>query len=348
MLWLVRLILIWFWPRRRGPTGIEDLLIENLALRQQIAVLTRSCKKPRLCRAERAFWVLLSRRWQAWKGMCLLVRPVTVVRWHRAGFRLFWGWKSRRLGGRPRVDSRLRAIIRSMARENPLWGAPRIHGELLKLGMVVSERTVSRWMPRRPPDEKRAQTWRTFLESHKEVLAAMDILVVPTWNFRQLYVLVILDHGRRMIRHLNVTTNPTAAWVKQQLREAFPFDEVPRYLLFDRDTTFGAVKDFVRAMGIVPKQTSPRSPWQNGKCERVIGTLRRDLLDHVVVFNEDHLRRLLKGYLRYYHEDRTHLSLGKDCPRGRLPDLNPGGRAQIMAESRCGGLHHRYRWNRAA
>ena len=235
-----------------------------------------------------------------------------------------------------------------MAEENPLWGAPRIHGELLKLGLVVSERTVSRWMPRRPPDQRRAQTWRTFLENHKDVLAAMDFLVVPTWNFRQRYVLVILEHGRRVIRHLNVTTNPTAAWVKQQLREAFPYDEVPRYLLFDRDATFGAVKGFVAAMGITPKQTSPRNPWQNGHCERVIGTLRRDLLDHVVVLGEDHLRRLLKGYLSYYHQDRTHLGLGKDSPRGRPMDHGPGARGQIVAERRCGGLHHRYRWGQVA
>lgn len=337
------------WPCvGRGSTEIRALVLENLALRQQLTVLARAGKRPKLARGDWAFWVLLSRRWQAWRELCLLVKPATVIRWHRAGFRLFWTWKSRRLGGRPQVAPRHRALIRQMARENPLWGAPRIHGELLKLGVEVSERTVSRLMPRRLPDEKRAQTWRAFLENHKDVLAAMDFLVVPTWNFRQLYVLVILEHGRRVIRHMNVTTNPTAAWVKQQLREAFPFVEVPRYLLFDRDATFGAVKGFVAAMGITPKQTSPRSPWQNGHCERVIGPLRRDLLDHVVVLGEDHLRRLLRDYLCYYHEDRTHLALGKDAPRGRPPDPSYGVGCQIVAKPRCGGLHHRYQWGRVA
>lgn len=349
MPWFFRLLLLLIWPRAgKGSAEVQALVLENLALRQQLAVLARAGRRPRLAGGDRAFWVLLSRHWLAWKEVCLLVKPGTVVRWHRAGFRLFWAWKSRRPGGRPEIASNVRVLIRKMAEENPLWGAPRIHGELLMLGLVVSERTVSRWMPRRPPDQRRAQTWRTFLENHKDVLAAMDFLVVPTWNFRQLYVLVVLEHGRRVIRHLNVTTNPTAAWVKQQLREAFPYDEVPRYLLFDRDATFGAVKGFVATMGITPKQTSPRSPWQNGHSERVIGTLRRDLLDHVVALNEDHLRRMLKGYLSYYHQDRTHLGLGKDSPRGRPMDHAPGARGQIVAERRCGGLHHRYRWGQLA
>lgn len=277
-----------------------------------------------------------------------MVKPTTVLRWHRAGFRLFWAWKSRMRGGRPCVSPSLQALIRRIARDNPLWGAPRVHGEILKLGLVVSERTVSRWMPRCLPNEKRAQTWRTFLKNHLEVIAAMDFMVVPTWNFRQLYVLVILDHGRRIIRHLNVTAHPTAEWVKQQLREAFPFDEIPKYLLFDRDATFGAVKPFVSAMGISPKQTSPRSPWQNGHCERIIGTLRRDLLDHVVVLGEEHLRRLLRDYLCYYHEDRTHLGLQKDSPRGRPINQAPRTGGQVLAEQRYGGLHHRYRWGQVA
>lgn len=176
----------------------------------------------------------------------------------------------------------------------------------------------------------------------------MDFLVVPTWNFGQLYILVILQHGRRLIAHINATKNPTAAWVKQQLREAFPYGEIPRYLLFDNDTTFGAVKAFVASMGIIPKQTSFRSPWQNGACERVIGTLRRDLLDHVIVLNESHLRRLLKNYLRYYHDDRTHLGLAKDCPRRRPVDSRPDECSQVGGFPRCGGLHHRYVWERTA
>lgn len=235
-----------------------------------------------------------------------------------------------------------------MAEENPLWGAPRIHGELRKLGFDVSERSVARWMPRRPHDPQPAQSWKVFLENHREMVSAMDFMVVPTWNFRLLYVLVILDHGRRVIRHVGVTVHPTAEWVQQHLRHAFPCDDLPSYLLFDRDAIFGATRAFVEALGIAPKQIGFRSPWQNGFCERVIGTLRRDLLDHLIVRDEAHLARLLKEYLRYYHEDRTHFGLGKDSPRGRPIEASPGHSAKIEALPRCGGLHHRYRWTSAA
>jgi len=180
MLWLFRWILIGWWPASRGPSRVEHLLLENLALRQQIAILSRSGRRPRFRHVDRAFWALLSRRWQGWKEVCLLVKPSTVIAWHRRGFRWFWRWKSRGRVGRPSMGSEIRALIRRMALENRLWGAPRIHGELLKLGFVLSERSVSRWMPRRPSDPKRAQTWRAFLENHKDVLAAMDFLVVPT------------------------------------------------------------------------------------------------------------------------------------------------------------------------
>ncbi len=207
---------------------------------------------------------------------------------------------------------------------------------------------MARWMPRRPYDPRRAQTWKTFLENHQEVISAMDFLVVPTWNFRLLYVLVILDHGRRVIRHVGVTAHPTAEWVGQHLRHAFPFDEVPTYLLFDRDAIFRATRAFVEALGITPKQISFRSPWQNGYCERVIGTLRRDFLDHVVVRDEAHLTRLLKDYLCYYHEDRTHLGLNKDSPSQRPIEAKTNESAKLVAVPRCGGLHHRYRWVDAA
>lgn len=238
-------------------------------------------------------------------------------------------------------------LIRRMASENR-WGAPRIHGELVKLGFRVSERTVLRYMPKHKGTEKQRQNWRTFLENHREVLAAMDFCVVPTWNFHQIYILVILRHGKRLISHFNITTNPTAEWVKQQLREAFPFDEIPKYLIFDRDTTFGAVIDFVESMGIKPKQTAFQCPWQNGAVERIFGSLRREMLDHVVVLNEEHLRRLLKEYFAYYHHDRTHLALDKDAPMGRPEEIPRNPEATVDALPRVGGLHHRYVWREAA
>lgn len=215
--------------------------------------------------------------------------------WHRAEFRIIWRWKSRKRAGRPSLKPDLRDLIHRMASENPRWGAPRIHGELLKLGFRVSERTVQRYLPKRPAPPGAGQSWRTFLANHRDHLAAMDFFVVPTWSFRMLYGLAILRHGRREIVHLAVTAHPTAAWVKQQLREAFPFDDAPRYLIFDRDVIFGAVKGFIASMGIQLKVTSFRSPWQNGAMERFVGSLRRDLLDHVLVRDEAHLLRLLKA-----------------------------------------------------
>jgi transposase InsO family protein len=275
------------------------------------------------------------------------VKPSTVIGWHRAGFRLFWKWKSRKCAGK-RTRAEIIAAIRKVATENPTWGAPRIHGELLKLGLCLSERTVSRFIPKRSYKgddlSKRRQNWRAFLHNHKHVISAMDFMVVPTWNFQQLYILVILDHGRRIVRHFNVTANPTADWVKQQLREAFPFDEIPRYLIHDRDQTFRPMKAFLEALGIEPKRTAYHCPWQNGFVERVNLSLRRDLLDHIIPLNEDHLRRLLQEYLRYYHEDRTHLGLSKDSPKGRRVEPKPSEGSVMKAMPRCGGLHHRYTW----
>lgn len=351
MRWIVRLIVLRWASGGRGAGFLRELALENLALRQQVALLQRTSTRLCIRKRDRLFWVTLSRLWPEWKSVCQIMRPSTVVAWHRAGFRMFWSWTSRhakRRRGRPSVNQEVRSLIRRMAQDNPFWGAPRIHGELAKLGFRVSERSVQRWMPRRPKDPKRAQAWRAFLDNHREVIAAMDFCVVPTAAFGLLYVLVIVEHGRRIVQHLNVTSHPTAEWVKAQLKEAFPFDEAPRYLLFDRDSTFTAVKGFIEAMGILPKPIAFRSPWQNGVCERLIGTLRREVLDHVISLNEAHLRRLLKDYLRYYHEDRTHLGLAKDSPRGRSPNARPCNEAQVIAHPRVGGLHHRYQWDRAA
>jgi transposase InsO family protein len=319
--------------------------IEVVALRQQLAVLKQERPRPRITYADRALWMVLRRLWRGWASSLIIVKPETVVGWHRASFRAFWRWKSRRRAGRPRVDREIRDLIRRMARENR-WGAPRIHAELKKLGFDVSERTVSRYVPKRPTDPETIRRWKVFLKSHCEVLAAMDFFVVPTATFRVLYVWFVIDHARRRILHLNVTANPSAAWVIQQLREAFPYDTAPRYLIFDRDSTFSAgVKGAIKAMGTKPVLTAYRSPWQNGVAERWVGSARRELLDHVVVLNEQHLLRLLREYVAYHHEDRCHLSLEKDTPDGRAVEPKPSANAKVIALPRVSGLHHRYVWN---
>ena len=326
-----------------------DLVIENMALRQQLAVMTTKKARPKLTNADRAFWVFLKRTWPRWREVLMVVRPETVVRWHRRGFRVYWRWKSkRRHPGRPRTDREVRQLIRRMAGENG-WGAPRIHGELLKLGFDVSERTISRWMPRRPASPGSAERWKTFLRNHRDGIAAMDFFVVPTATFRVLYVLFVIQHGRRQILHVSVTEHPTSRWVIQQLREAFPGGEVPDYLVFDRDSKFSAeVIRTIKSMGIEPMRTSYRSPWQNGVAERWVASVRQEFLNHVVVFNEEHLRRLMGEYVAYYRNDRTHLGLEKDTPIPRPVMNRPREGGTVVSLPRIGGLHHRYEWREAA
>src|SRR6266851_5180629 len=316
-----------------------DLALENLALRQQLVLLRRS-KRPQFGRLDRLFWVWLSDQWPGWRDALHVVRPQTVIRWHRQGFRAFCTWKSRRgRVGRPRVISELAELVRTMALANPLWGSPRIHGELLKLGFELSQRTVARLMPRRPKPP--SQSWRTFLQNHLADLVSVDFFVVPTATFRVLYVFVVLLHHRRKVVHFNVTDSPTAAWTAQQIVEALPDDSAPRYLLRDRDNIYGGeFRQRVKGMGLAEVLTAPSSPWQNPFAERVIGTIRRELLDHVIVLNEAHPRRRLRSYLRYYHGSRTHLSLAKDAPESRAveqPELD-----RVVALPQVGGLHHRY------
>jgi len=318
------------------------LVLENLALRQQLAVVMQRERHVRLTPMDRLLWVGLRGTWRRWPRVLVIVKPKTVVAWHRAAFRGYWRLVSRRTG-RPRARGELRKLIGRMATENH-WGAPRIHGELVKLGFWVSERTVSRYLPkRRDGGGRRGENWAVFLRNHPEVLAAMDFLVVPTATFRLLYVLVILHHGRRQVLHVNLTEHPTAAWVSRQLREAFPNDTAPRYLLLDHDAIFSKqVTDMARAMGITPVRTAFRSPWQNGIRERFLGSVRRELLDHVIVLGERHLRRLLSEYVAYYNQDRCHLSLGKDAPDRRQVSRRPSPGAKVVALPRVGGLHHRY------
>ena len=317
------------------------LQLENLALRHQIGVLQRSSRKrPKLTLVDRLLWVWLSRIWSGWRPALAIVRPETVVAWHRKGFRLFWTWKVQHGQlGRPVISHEVRELIRKMCRENPCWGAPRIHGELLKLGIDIGESSVSKYMVRnrKPP----SQTWRTFLENHAQQLVSIDFFTVPTIRFRVLYVFLVLAHDRRRIFHFNVTAHPTAEWTGQQLREAFPFDQLPRYLLRDRDRIFGDdFREQVRDMGICEVLSAPRSPWQRAYVERVIGSIRRECLDHVIVFNENSLRRTLHSYFDYYHRSRTHLSLGKDSPEPR--GIQPPELGSVVAVPQVGGLHHRY------
>ena len=236
-----------------------------------------------------------------------------------------------------------------MAAENPTWGAPRIHGELLMLGYDVSERTVSRVLPRRRGDPDAGQRWCSFLKNHRAVLAAMDFFTVPTATFRVLYVFFVIHHARRTVLHVRVTAHPTAAWVTQQLREAFPFDDLPRAVIFDRDPKYtGEVLATLERMGVGRKQTTPHSPWQNGVAERWVETVRRELLDHVIVINERHLQRMLAEYVAYYHDDRTHLGLSKETPARRGVAVKPADGSEVVALRRVGGLHHRYEWRSAA
>jgi len=323
----------------------RDLLLEILALRQQLTVLQARHPRPRLATADRVFWVMLRRFWSGWKRTLVIVQPETVVRWHRAGFKLYWTWRSRHKArpGRKCVSRELRELILHMVVENPTWGAPRIHGELKMLGFDISERTVSRWMRKAPRKPEPAKQWKAFLSNHREAIAAMDFFTVPTLTFGVLYGFFVITHNRRRILHFNVTRRPTSEWVAQQLREAFPYESAPRYLIFDRATNFeGEVVETMKGFGITPKRTSFRSPWQNGVAERWVGNCRRDLLDHVIVWNERHLKRLMSEYVHYYHEDRTHLSLKKETPASRAAVQNPGAGGRVLSMPRLGGLHHRY------
>jgi len=324
------------------------LLLENVALRQQIHALMQTKPLPRLHPEERILWVALRRTWSRWQAALLLVRPETVVAWHRKAFRRYWTAVSRG-PGRPRLNAEVRKLIVQMACENPTWDAPRIHGELLKLGFNISERTVSRYLPRIRPGRGTIRAWGTFLQNHREVLAAMDFFTVPTATFRVLTVWFLIHHRRRKIVHFDITEHPTAPWVVQQLRESFPYDSAPSYLVFDRDSIFSQrVVSTIQAMGIEPKRTVARSPWQNGVAERWIGSCRRELLDRVVILNERHLRRLLRDYVDYYARDRCHLALDKDAPEMRPVQPRPSVRARLVAHRRLGGLHHRYAWREVA
>ncbi len=311
---------------------------ENLLLRHQLNVaLRKALARLRLRGWDRAILVWLVRLWPNLLGAVQVVKPETVLHWHRAGFKACWRWKSKNRAGRPKINRDLRDLIQRMSRENPLWGAPRIHGELLMLGIEVAQSTVSKYMIRgcKPP----SQSWKTFLRNHAEAIAAIDMCVVPTVTFDRVFAFLVLGHGRRQLLWFEVTRHPTAEWLARQITEAFPWMSAPTYLIRDNDKAYGHVFTArVQAMGIRDKPITPKSPWQNGVAERLIGTLRRECLDHIIVFGEAHLRQILFDYAAYYNQARTHLALHKDAPIKRA--IQRFGR--IVGMPVLAGLHHQY------
>jgi putative transposase len=317
----------------------EALVAENLLLRHQLGVLTRPTRRrPRLRARDTLFWVVVRALCRDWRRHVVVVRPESVIRWHRQAWRLLWRWRSRGPIGRPRLSAEVRQLIATMAHDNPRWGSERIRGELLKLGLVVSKRSIQRYR-RRGPAHPSSQTWRAFLANHAHHLWAADLLTVQTLTFKTLHVLVFIAHGRRQLVHVNVTANPTAAWVWRQLIEATPWGQKPRHLLRDHDAVYG--RDFrqrARRISIDAIATPVRAPRANAVIERFIGTLRRECLDHLIVVDEQHLRSVLAEFVGYYNLERPHRTLRLETP---VPVLR-AGKGPARSRPVLGGLHHVY------
>jgi len=316
------------------------LAMENVVLRHQLNVLKRGAKRVQLEDSDRAFWVLIHRFFKHWKEHLVIVKPETVLRWHRNGFRYYWKWKSRSKPGRPPIGRKVIHLIRRMSTENVLWGAPHIQSELALLGYKVCKSTIDKYRVKHK-DRGPTQTWRTFLANHLKVSAGCDFFTVPTLTFKMLYAFVVLSHDRRRIVHINVTQHPTAAWTAQQITEAFPGDRpVPRYLHRDRDSVYGdLVRKRIASMDIHEIVSARKCPWHNPFAERVIGSIRRECTDHIIALGEDHLRRVLRAYVEYYNRSRCHLSLDGNAPEPREVESGSG---PVRAIAHLGGLHHRY------
>jgi putative transposase len=321
-----------------------------LAAESQLAVYTRRLQqkqepRPRFTAGFRFLWVVLSKLWNGWRECAHLMQPATVKRWHTTAFRLFWRWKSRGRSGRPRIGKEMQDLIRKLSRENPLWGAERIRETLALLEYdPPCEDTVRKYMikPGRPRES--STTWLPFLRNHVDVSWAIDFFTVTTIRFATLYVFVVLDHGRRQVIHFATTYTPSMKWVIQQLREAMPFGRQPRYLFRDNDPIYGdGVPAFLKHGGIEEVRTAYRRPWQNPFVERFVGTLRRELLDHIIVLSQRHLERLLQEFIDdYYHVARPHQGLAGETP---VPPEQPetiAGRSKLISIPVLGGLHHKY------
>ena len=332
---MLKSILICF---RNSFTTKSQLILENVFLHKQLEIYKRNDPKLKISGSDRIFFSFIKGLLYNWKERLFIVKPDTLIKWHRLGFHYFWRWKSGTEGGRPSMNLEVVILIKKMANENPTWGAPRIHGELLKLGYKICESTVQRYMPKKGK-RNNGQNWKTFLKNHSRDIILIDFLTVPTINFKLMYVLVIIEHHRRKLIHFNVTKNPTSKWTIQQIRNMLFDYESPKYLIRDRDKKYGNLfSEGINNFGIKQIITAYRSPWQNGYCERVIGTIKRECLDHVIVLNENHLKSILDEYVSYYNKYRPHLGINKDSPEGRAVQSE----GEIYKVPVVNGLHHVY------
>lgn len=323
----------------------KSIALENIALRQQLAIYKRTKRRVHLLSRDRKFWVFLKQSWPKWRDFLVIVKPETVLSWHANRTRIRWGAMSRSVRfGRKAVSPRIVAIVEQMANENPLWGAPRIHGEMQKLGIKVSERTVSRLLPK-DRNPWRRQSWMTFLRNHRKYIVSIDFFSTFTPNFKQIFGFVMLDHGRRKILYTAATPKPTREWVLQQLRNAFPGECPYRFVVMDNDCVFRDpfAKAFADDFQLTVVKTTRHRPWQNGATERVIQSIQKEYLDHVMVLSVPLLHDLLARYADYYNRFRTHLTLEKDAPDGRLT-LRDSGDHRPLRMAELGGLHGAYRW----
>jgi putative transposase len=318
----------------------KELILENLMLRQQLNIYKRKNKKPKLENIDRIILVWMSKIFNKWKSALVVVKVSTLIGWHKKGFKLYWKRKSRRVG-RPSIDWELIKLIQRMQKENPTWSAQRIQGELVKLGLDVPNNTVAKYMRKPKADPKKCQRWLTFLRNHAKYTVGIDFAVVRTISFKAIYVFIAISHDRRKILHFGISSNPHSQWAIQQLRETFAFNKTTKYVIRDNDRIFSEnFKRTIKRFGLKDKPTAFRSPWQNPICERVIGTLRRECLDHMIILNEKHLHDVLHEYINdYYNVSRTHMSLEKDSPEHRPTQTN----GKIKAKPILGGLHHIYR-----